>query len=68
VIDDAWHLRPRVGGLLQAAVSLGRQVVKREHTNDKAVDFNALLTSIKAVKPDAIFFGGYDAQAGPMAR
>ena len=24
--------------------------------------------SIKAVKPDAIFFGGYDAQAGPMAR
>jgi hypothetical protein len=24
-------------------------------------------TSIKAVKPDAIFSGGYDAQAGPMA-
>jgi len=26
------------------------------------------LTSIKAAKPDAIFFGGYDAQAGPMAK
>jgi branched-chain amino acid transport system substrate-binding protein len=46
----------------------GGQVVKREHTTDKAVDFNALLTSVKATRPDAIFFGGYDAQAGPMAR
>jgi hypothetical protein len=25
-------------------------------------DFNTLLTSIKAIKPDAIFFGGYDAK------
>ena len=46
----------------------GGQVVKREHTNDKAVEFAPLLTSIKAAKPDAIFFGGYDQQAGPMAR
>src|SRR5204862_6137281 len=37
-------------------------------TNDKAVDFNALLTSSKALKPGAIFCGGYDAHAGPMAR
>jgi hypothetical protein len=43
-------------------------VVKREHTNDKAVDFAPLLTSIKAQNPDAIFFGGYDQQAAPMAR
>ena len=28
----------------------------------------ALLTSIKAQNPDAIFFGGYDQQAAPMAR
>jgi branched-chain amino acid transport system substrate-binding protein len=44
------------------------QVVKREFTNDKAVDFRNILTAIRTVQPDAIFFGGYDAQAGPMAR
>ena len=44
------------------------QVVKREFTNDKAVDFRNILTSIRKAQPEAIFFGGYDAQAGPMAR
>ena len=44
------------------------QVVKREFTNDKAVDFRNILTSIRRERPDAIFFGGYDAQAGPMAK
>jgi branched-chain amino acid transport system substrate-binding protein len=32
------------------------------------LEFAALLTSIKAQNPDAIFFGGYDQQAAPMAR
>ena len=43
-------------------------MTKHEHTNDKAVDFAAVLTSIKATNPEAIFFGGYDQQAGPMAK
>lgn len=69
VIDDATAYGQGLADSFDAAVrASGGQVVKREHTNDKAVDFNALLTSIKAAKPDAIFFGGYDAQAGPMAR
>jgi branched-chain amino acid transport system substrate-binding protein len=69
VIDDATAYGQGLADSFEAAVKAsGGRVVKREHTNDKAVDFNALLTSIKALKPDAIFFGGYDAQAGPMAR
>lgn len=69
VVDDATAYGQGLADSFDAAVKAsGGQVVKREHTNDKAVDFNALLTSIKAAKPDAIFFGGYDAQAGPMAR
>lgn len=69
VIDDATAYGQGLADSFDVAVrASGGQVVKREHTNDKAVDFNALLTSIKAAKPDAIFFGGYDAQAGPMAR
>lgn len=69
VIDDATAYGQGLADSFEAAVKAsGGQVVKREHTNDKAVDFNTVLTSIKGVKPDAIFFGGYDAQAGPMAK
>jgi branched-chain amino acid transport system substrate-binding protein len=69
VVDDATAYGQGLADAFAASVKAsGGQVVRHEHTNDKAVDFNALLTSIKATKPDAIFFGGYDAQAGPMAR
>ena len=50
------------------AEKLGVKIVATEFTNDKATDFMAILTSIKAKKPDAIFYGGMDAQAGPMLR
>jgi len=46
----------------------GGVVAKRDFTTDKAVDFRGILTSIRAAKPQAIFYGGYDAQAGPMAK
>jgi len=41
---------------------------QRQYTNDKATDFNAILTSIKASKPDVVFFGGMDSVGGPMLR
>ena len=50
------------------AKQLGLQVVAEEYTNDKATDFTAIITAIKSKKPDAIFYGGLDAQAGPMLR
>jgi branched-chain amino acid transport system substrate-binding protein len=43
-------------------------VVRREHTSDREFDFRAILTSLRSAAPDAIFFAGYDAQAGPLAR
>jgi branched-chain amino acid transport system substrate-binding protein len=43
-------------------------IVAQQYTNDKATDFNAILTAIKAKNPDVIFFGGMDAVAGPMLR
>ena len=52
----------------KSAKAAGAEVVGREFTNDKATDFNAILTTIKAKKPDVIFFGGMDAVAGPMLR
>ena len=42
--------------------------MRREYTTDKANDFTAILTNIKGSAPDAIFYGGLDAQSGPMKR
>ena len=51
----------------KAATGAGVKVVAEEHTDDKAVDFAAILTKIKGKKPDMIFYGGMDPQAAPMA-
>src|SRR5574337_44955 len=52
----------------KTALSKGMQVVDQQYTTDKATDFMAILTSIKAKQPDAISYGGMDAQAGAMLR
>ncbi|GGB92925.1 branched-chain amino acid ABC transporter substrate-binding protein [Pseudoduganella buxea] len=44
------------------------QIVAREFTNDKATDFNAILTSIRSKNPDLVFFGGMDSVGGPLLR
>lgn len=46
----------------------GVRMAGREFTSDKATDYTAILTSIKAKKPDLIFFGGMDSVAGPMLK
>jgi branched-chain amino acid transport system substrate-binding protein len=43
-------------------------VVSRERTTDKETDFKAILTKIKAKKPDVVFHGGMDATGGPMLK
>jgi len=53
---------------LRSAKANGIHIVSRQYTNDKATDFSAILTAIKAKNPDAIFFGGIDAVGGPMLR
>lgn len=52
----------------KSAKKAGIKVVSQQYTNDKATDFNAILTSIKSKNPDVIFFGGMDAVGGPMLR
>jgi branched-chain amino acid transport system substrate-binding protein len=44
------------------------EIVSRQFTNDKATDFNAILTQIRAQRADVIFYGGMDAVAGPMLK
>ena len=52
----------------KAAKAAGMTIVATQYTNDKATDFNAILTSFKTKKPDVVFFGGLDAGGGPMLR
>jgi branched-chain amino acid transport system substrate-binding protein len=69
VIDDRTAYGQGVADEFEKGVkAAGGKTVGREFTNDKATDFTAILTSIKAKKPDVVFFGGMDAVAGPMLR
>jgi branched-chain amino acid transport system substrate-binding protein len=69
VIDDRTAYGQGVADEFEKGVKgKGGNVVGREFTNDKATDFTAILTSLKAKNPDIVFFGGMDAVAGPMMR
>jgi len=69
VIDDRTAYGQGVADEFEkAAKAAGAKIVGREFTNDKATDFNAILTKLKGAKPEVVFYGGMDAVAGPMLR
>ncbi len=69
VIDDRTPYGQGVADEFEKGVKAsGGKTIPREFTTDKATDFTAILTKIKASKPDVIFFGGMDAVGGPMLR
>ncbi|ACO75084.1 probable amino acid ABC transporter [Laribacter hongkongensis HLHK9] len=69
VIDDRTAYGQGIADeFVKAAEAKGAKVVKREFTTNNATDFMAILTSIKGAKPDVIFYGGMDAQGGPLAK
>lgn len=52
----------------KAAKANGIQIATREYTNDKATEFTAILTRIKGLKVDGVFYAGYHAQGGPLRK
>ena len=69
VIDDRTAYGMGVAEEFEKGVkAAGGKTIPRVFTTDKATDFTAILTSLKAKKPDVVFFGGMDAVAGPMLR
>ncbi|MDO8372040.1 MAG: branched-chain amino acid ABC transporter substrate-binding protein [Polaromonas sp.] len=69
VIDDRSAYGQGVADIFKkTAKEKGMTVVDEQFTTDKATDFMAILTAIKAKGPDAVFYGGMDPQAGPMLR
>jgi len=69
IVDDRTAYGQGVAEVFKkTAQARGVQIVDEQYTNDKATDFTAILTAIKAKQPDAIFYGGMDTQGGPMLR
>jgi len=69
VVDDRTAYGQGLADSIAAAVkSAGARIVRREYVSDKDFDFRPVLTLLKSASPEAIFFAGYDAQAGPLAR
>ena len=69
IIDDRTAYGQGLADEFEKAVKAnGGEVVKREFTTDKATDFAAILTTLKASSPDVVFYGGADAQSAPMAK
>jgi branched-chain amino acid transport system substrate-binding protein len=69
IIDDRTAYGQGLADVVEkAAKAAGEDVVAREYTTDRATDFMAILTSIKAKNPDVVFFGGMDPQAAPLVK
>jgi len=69
IIDDRTAYGQGLADVVErVAKEKGLKIVAREFTTDKATDFNAILTKIRARKPDVVMYGGMDATAGPMAK
>jgi branched-chain amino acid transport system substrate-binding protein len=69
IVDDRTAYGQGLADVVEkVAKEKGIKVVGREFATDKTTDFNAILTKIRASKPDVIMYGGMDATAGPMAK
>ena len=69
IIDDRTAYGQGLADEVEKAVKVaGGELVAREYTSDKVMDFSAILTSIKGKNPDVLFFGGMDPQGAPMAK
>ena len=69
IIDDRTAYGQGIVKLFEAAAAEREvKIVAKQYTSDKATQFSSILTAIKGHKPDAIFFGGLDAQAGLILR
>ncbi|MEX3943085.1 branched-chain amino acid ABC transporter substrate-binding protein [Paraburkholderia sp. BR10937] len=69
VIDDRTAYGEGIAEeFVKSATAAGAKVVSRQYTNDKATDFHGILTEVKGTNPDVVFYGGMDAQGGPMIK
>jgi branched-chain amino acid transport system substrate-binding protein len=69
VIDDATAYGEGLGNEVEKTLTAaGVKVLPREKGTKDTRDWKAILTKIKGKKPDAVFYGGMDATAGPLLK
>jgi branched-chain amino acid transport system substrate-binding protein len=69
VIDDASSYGEGLANEVEKTLKAkGVTVLAREKGTDKQTDWKAVLTKLRGRKPDAVFFGGMDATAGPLLK
>jgi branched-chain amino acid transport system substrate-binding protein len=69
VIDDSTDYGTNlVTEYVKAIQKRGAQLVSWQYTTANSIDFRALLTTIKGLNPDLIFYVGQDIQAAGLAR
>jgi branched-chain amino acid transport system substrate-binding protein len=69
IIDDRTAFGEGLANAFEkGAKEAGGNIVDREFTNDKAVDFRSILTTLKAKNVDLIFFGGLDEQGAMLVK
>ena len=69
IIDDRSAYGKGLADEFESAVKqAGGAIMTREFTDKTKIDFTAILTTIKGLNPDLIFYCGMDAQAGPMMK
>ncbi|WP_108648587.1 branched-chain amino acid ABC transporter substrate-binding protein [Polynucleobacter rarus] len=68
VDDSTQYGKGLIDEFEKAAKAKDAHIVLHEATNNKATDFKAILTNIKAKNPDVIVFGGMAATGGLFAK
>lgn len=69
IIDDRTAYGQAVGDQFEKAVrEHGGVLLSRQYASATTIDFSPVLTAIKAQHADLVFYGGLDAQGGPLLR
>jgi branched-chain amino acid transport system substrate-binding protein len=68
VIDDLSDYGKGVADTLQAGLQKGGVTVQRIGVDAKTTDYGATATTVAGSGAQAVFYGGYDAQAGILAK
>jgi len=69
IIDDATSYGEGLANEVEKSLKAANvKVLPREKGTDKTTDWKAVLTKLKGRNPDAVFYGGMDATAGPLLK
>jgi branched-chain amino acid transport system substrate-binding protein len=69
VIDDATAYGEGIANEVEKTLKAANvKVLPREKGTDRTTDWKAVLTKLRGRSPDAVFYGGMDATAGPLLK